>query len=78
MHCVIAAKNMAGKETVDSSMLSACSLPAPPHNAIVLCKPLVLLAGVWMTIRQPIGNAAAQLLGQSDLVLVGEAVQKLS
>ena len=32
---MIAAKNMAGKETVDSSMLSACSLPAPLHNAIV-------------------------------------------
>ena len=31
----IAAKNMAGKETVDSNMLSACSLPAPLHNAIV-------------------------------------------
>jgi hypothetical protein len=26
---IIAAKNMAGKETVDSNMLSACSLPAP-------------------------------------------------
>src|SRR5215510_461910 len=32
---MIAAKNMAGKETVDSSMLSACSLPASLHNAIV-------------------------------------------
>src|SRR6516162_10483847 len=32
---MIAAKNMAGKETVDSSMLPACSLSAPLHNAIV-------------------------------------------
>src|SRR4030095_12061451 len=32
---IIAAKNMAGKEAVDSNMLSECSLPAPIHNAIV-------------------------------------------
>ena len=32
---IIAAKNMAGKKTVDSSMLSACALPASLHNAIV-------------------------------------------
>src|SRR5215472_9053626 len=32
---MIAAKNMAGKETADSSMLSACPHPAPLHNAIV-------------------------------------------
>src|SRR5215469_2677890 len=32
---MIAAKNMAGKETADSSMLSPCPHPAPLHNAIV-------------------------------------------
>jgi hypothetical protein len=32
---MIAAKNMAGKEAVDSSMLSACSLLEPLHNAII-------------------------------------------
>ena len=41
---MIAAKNMAGKETVDSSMLSACPHPPPLHNAIVCANPLVLLA----------------------------------
>ena len=32
---MIAAKNMAGKERVDSSMLPTCSLRASVHNAIV-------------------------------------------
>src|SRR5215467_11737063 len=32
---MIAAKNMAGKETVDSSMFPACSLRRPLHNAIL-------------------------------------------
>jgi hypothetical protein len=32
---MIAAKNMAGKEKVDSSILPTCSFRAPQHNAIV-------------------------------------------
>ena len=32
---IIAAKNMAGKEKVDSSILPTCSFRAPQHNAIV-------------------------------------------
>ena len=75
---MIAAKNMAGKETVDSSMLSACSLPTPPHNAIVC-------ANRWFYWQRLDDHKAADrtcgpraAFGTSDLVLLGEAVQKLS
>jgi len=75
---MIAAKNMAGKETVDSSMLSACSLPTPLHNAIVC-------ANRWFCWQRLDDDKAADrtcgpcaAFGTSDLVLLGEAVQKLS
>jgi len=73
---MIAAKNMAGKETVDSSMLLACSLPAPLHNAIVCANRWFC----WQRLdhKAAEGHGGRQLLRQSNLALLGEAVQKLS
>ena len=75
---MIAAKNIAGKETVDSSMLSACSLPAHLRNAIVC-------ANRWFCWQRLDDYKAADsawgsrsFLGESNLALLGEAVEKLS
>ena len=67
---MIAAKNMAGKETVDSSMLSACSLPTPLHNAIVCANRWFC----WQRLddHKAAGNGGrAQLLRQSDVAPLG-------
>jgi hypothetical protein len=61
-------------------LIPACfqALSRPLHNAIVCANRWFC----WHRLhdqRQPIGHAGrAQLLGQSDIVLLGEAAQKLS
>jgi hypothetical protein len=60
---MIAAKNMAGKETVDSSMLPTCSLRAPLHKAIVCANRKFLLAALLYCKATARGMGAAPRVG---------------
>src|SRR6266536_3328160 len=89
---MIAAKNMAGKETVDSSMLPTCSLRAPLHKAIVCANRKFLLAALLYCKATARGMGAAPTVGgvsklyrrffsalrRSEIFLLGKAVQKVS
>jgi hypothetical protein len=85
---IIAAKNMAGKETVDSNMLSACSLPAPIHNAIVCANRKFCWQRLLYCKATARGAAAPRVGGvsklyrrfgpRSEIFLLDKAVQKVS
>ena len=86
---MIAAKNMAGKEKVDSSILPTCSFRAPQHNAIVCANRKFCWQRLLYCKATPRGKGAAPRVGgvstlsrrfgpRSEIFLLGKAVQKVS
>jgi hypothetical protein len=88
---MIAAKNMAGKEAVDSSTPPACSSPVP-YTMQKFVQTANVVGSVSIIIRQPIGacgpapraggvspiGISSRPRGASDIFLLGKGVQKLS